>query len=125
MQGHRLGICARRPAPLQVRYLGLAGTTGAAFFDYIIADAVAIPQSHQAYYSEKLVYLPHCYQINNRQQPVAETIYARQEFGLPSEGVVFCAFSSHYKLDPIMFASWMKILAAVKESVLWLIPGTY
>ncbi|MBS1258673.1 MAG: hypothetical protein MAG551_01735 [Candidatus Scalindua arabica] len=65
LKGHtrdnRLEISAFRPAPVQVRYLGLAGTTGANFFDYIITDKIVTPDDHAQYYSENFVYLPHCY----------------------------------------------------------------
>jgi len=124
MQGHRMGICAQRPAPIQVRYLGMAGTSGADFFDYLIADRVVVPEAQAPYYQEKLVYLPHCYQINDDRQPVADVHYSHQDFKLPSDALVYCSFASHYKLDPIMFAAWMRILHQVQASVLWLTPGS-
>ena len=44
----RNGILAHRPAPIQVNYLGYAGTMGMPFFDYIIADRIVIPEEHHA-----------------------------------------------------------------------------
>lgn len=124
MQGHRLGICARRPAPVQVRYLGMAGTSGADFFDYLIADRVVVPEEQTRYYSEKLVYLPHSYQINDDRQPIADAGYSKMDFNLPADTFVYCSFASHYKLDRTMFSAWMRILRQTDPSVLWLIPGS-
>jgi len=124
MQGHRMGICVQRPAPIQVRYLGMAGTSGADFFDYIIVDRVVVPEEHARFYSEKLVYMPSCYQINNDQQVIADSGYTKADFDLPENTFIYCSFASHYKLDPIMYAAWMRILHQVEPSVLWLTPGS-
>jgi len=59
--GNRIGIFARRPAPIQISYLGFPGTTGAGFLDYIIADKTVIPETEHKYYSEKVLYLPDSY----------------------------------------------------------------
>jgi len=121
-QGNTLGIPALRPAPVQVSYLGFPGTTGADFFDYIITDRIVAP-GHAAYYSENLVFMPHCYQINNHTQAIAEKEWNRRDFGLPEHGFVFCSFNRGYKIEPVMFDAWMRILDQVPESVLWLLPG--
>ena len=63
----RMGVFARRPAPIQVNYLGFPATLGAPYMDYIIADKIVIPESEQAFYDEKVVYLPGCYQANDDQ----------------------------------------------------------
>ena len=54
-------IVARRPAPIQVNYLGYPGTMGASYMDYIVCDPVLVPASHQDSYMEKIVYLPDSY----------------------------------------------------------------
>jgi protein O-GlcNAc transferase len=119
-RGHRLIVSALRPAPLQVSFLGFPGTTGAGFFDYIIVDRTVVPKEHEPYYSEKLVYLPHCYQVNDGSQAIASQPSSKAEQGLPEDGFVFCAFHQSFKIDPIMFRSWMNILSNVPGSVLWL-----
>lgn len=124
MKGNRIGIHARRPAPVQARYLGFAGTTGAEFFDYLIADRTVIPQNHQQYYQEDIVYLPDCYQINDNQPLVTDKRYSREDFGLSGESFVLGCFCSHYKLDPVMFDAWLRILAQTEPSLLWLMPGS-
>jgi protein O-GlcNAc transferase len=117
----RLAICALRPAPVQVSYLGFPGTTGADFIDYIITDKIVTPEEHAPYYSEKFVYLPHCYQVNDNTQPIANKAWKKKDFGIPENSFVFCSFNRSYKIDPVMFDVWMRILQQVPESVLWLL----
>jgi protein O-GlcNAc transferase len=124
MKANRLCIPALRPAPIQVRWLGLAGTTGADFFDYLIADALVVPEGQAPFYSEKLVHMPHCYQINDNTQVIRGNDIKRADFGLSEGDFVFCSFCSRYKLDPVIFESWMKILKQVPGSVLWLLGGS-
>jgi predicted O-linked N-acetylglucosamine transferase (SPINDLY family) len=119
-KGHRLGICALRPAPIQVTWLGFPGTTGADFFDYIIADKTIAPPEHAAFFGEKLVYMPNTYMINDYQRPLGDKEWKRAELGLPTDGVVFCSFNRPYKIEPVMFDVWIKILKQVPGSVLWL-----
>jgi protein O-GlcNAc transferase len=119
-QGSRLGILACRPAPVQVHYLGYPGTVGASFIDYLITDRIVTPEDHASYYSEKLVFMPHSYQVNDHQQAIASRHWSRQELGLPEKGFVFSSFNLPYKIDPVMFACWMRILQQVPNSVLWL-----
>ncbi len=116
----RPGIFAYRAAPVQVNYLGYPGTLGTPFMDYLIADPVLVPQDARAFYTEKIVTLPHCYQPGDRQRAGAEGSAAREVYGLPREGVVFCAFHNSFKITPPMFDCWMNILGAVSGSVLWL-----
>ena len=120
--GNRMGICAFRPAPVQVSYLGFPGTTGADFFDYFITDLTATPRDHDPFYSEKLVYLPHCYMVTDDSQPIASAPCRRQDVGLNDDQFVFCSFNNFAKIEPVMFRSWMSILRTVPAAVLWL-PG--
>ena len=126
LNGHtacsRLDICSFRPAPVQVRYLGEAKTSGSSFFDYLIGDPIVTPLSQEAYYTEKLALMPHSYQINSR--PIDHERSAeidRQTCQLPEHGFVFCSFATSYKIDPVLFESWMHILDRVSGSVLWLL----
>ncbi len=117
----RLGILARRAAPIQVNYLGFAGTMGADFIDYIIADPVVLPFHQQPFISEKIVHLPDCYQVNDSGRPIATRTPARHELGLPEQGFVFCCFNNNYKITARVFDVWMRLLRATKGSVLWLL----
>ena len=116
----RTGILARRPAPVQVSYVGYTGTMGVPFIDYIIADRVVIPGEHQIYYSEKVVYLPHTYLPGDNKRVIAERVPSRVEENLPETGFVFVCFNDPYKVGPETFDVWMRLLRAVEGSVLWL-----
>lgn len=120
-KGNRLEICAFRPAPVQVCYLGFPGTTGADFFDYIISDRIISPPEQAPFFSEKFIYLPDCYQVNNFHQKISSKNYLREEFGLPKHGFIFACFNQSYKIEKKIFISWMKILEKTPESVLWLL----
>ena len=117
----RLEICALRPAPIQVHFLGYPATTGADFIDYLIADAVVAPEGMDRFFEERLVRLPGSYQVNDHQQAVAETLPTREACGLPPEGFVFACFNANYKIEPRIFDVWMRILTRVPGSVLWLL----
>ncbi|WP_375470562.1 TIGR03032 family protein [uncultured Nostoc sp.] len=119
--GSRSAILALRPAPIQVTYLGYPGTMGAEFIDYIISDPVVTPPEFADGFSEKLVTLPHSYQVNDHQQAIASTRVTRSQYNLPESGFVFCCFNNNYKIEPQIFEVWMRILAAVPGSVLWLL----
>jgi predicted O-linked N-acetylglucosamine transferase (SPINDLY family) len=116
----RLGIFAHRPAPVQVSYLAYPGTLGAPYMDYILADRVVIPEGAEKFYSEKIAWLPHSYQVNDDRRAIAQTP-GRAEAGLPAEGFVFCNFNHANKFTPACFSSWMRILGQVRGSVLWLL----
>lgn len=117
----RTGVFAQRPAPVQVNYLGFPGTLGAAYMDYIVADATVIPETQRPFFTEKVVHLPDCYQANDRARAIADRAFTRGELGLPQDGVVFCCFNNNYKITPQTFDGWMRILARVPGSVLWLL----
>ena len=116
----RPGIFACRAAPLQVSYLGYPGTLGATYMDYLIADRTLIPEGSRRFYSEKIIELPHSYQVNDSKRAIADREFTRAEFGLPQSGFVFCCLNNTYKITPSVFDCWMRILMRVEGSVLWL-----
>jgi protein O-GlcNAc transferase len=124
LKGHthnnRLEICALRPAPVQVSYLGFPGTTGADFMDYFITDPVVTPEDQVAFYSEKLVCLPHTYQATDNTQQIADVPLSRSDCGLPDDGFVFCSFNGNFKIEAVLFDVWMRLLDKTPGSVLWL-----
>jgi protein O-GlcNAc transferase len=117
----RTDIFAHRPAPVQVNYLGYPGTMGTSYHDYILADRFIIPPEHQPLYDEKVVYLPDTYLPTDNSVQIAERTPTRSECGLPETGFVFCSFSHDYKISPPVFDVWMRLLAQVPGSVLWLV----
>ena len=119
----RPGILAYRPAAIQVNYLGYPGSMGTKHIDYIVADAVVAPFTMQPFFDEAIVHLPHSYQPNDRRRPGADPSARRADHGLPPTGFVFCCFNANYKLTPLVFGIWMRLLNAVPGSVLWLLKG--
>ena len=125
LKGHTLGarpaIFAHRPAPLQVNYLGFPGTMGADYYDYILGDATVTPRAQQPWYNEAIVQLPDCYQPNDSRRMLEAPVPSRAEAGLPEDGFVFCCFNNNWKITAPLFAVWMRLLAQVPGSVLWLL----
>jgi protein O-GlcNAc transferase len=117
----RLGILARRPAPIQVSYLGFPGTTAASFLDYVIADKTVLPFDQQPYFAEKIVHLPDSYYVNESNRPIASRTPLRDEMSLPAKGFVFCCFNQNYKITAQVFNVWMRLLRMIDGSVLWLL----
>ena len=117
----RAGVLSRRPAPVQVNFLGYPGTMGADFIDYIIADRIVAPADQQRFFAEKIVHLPDCYQPNDTKRAIGERTPSRADCGLPSDAFVFCCFNNSYKITPAVFDIWMSLLLATPESVLWLL----
>lgn len=117
-QHARPAIFAYRPAPVQVGFMGYAGTMGVRMLDYLIADPVVAPPEHAAHYAEALVHLPGSWLLVDG-GPV-EPAPDRAAFGLPKNGFVFAGFNAAWKITPQVFAAWMRLLRAVEDSVLWL-----
>ncbi len=116
-------IFALRPAPLRVAWLGYPASTGRGLADYAIVDRIVAPPEHAADYGEQLVWMPHSYQVNDYRQPIAQEVPARAALGLPEHGFVYACFNQVYKIEPEAFSTWMRILARVPDSVLWLYAG--
>ena len=123
-QDGRPKIFSYRAAPIQISYLGYPGTIGADYIDYIIADPIIIPETNREFYTEKIIYLPNCYQVNDGKRVISEQVFSRSEMGLPDAGFVFCCFNQNYKITPQVFDSWMQILRKVEGSVLWLLESS-
>ena len=111
--GSRFDILAERPAPVQVSFLGLPGTSGTDAFDYIVADRFLVPDGAERFYSEKVVRMPHCYQPGDTARTTLAPPPTRAECGLPDTGFVFCSFNSPVKITPEVFDAWMRLLNAV------------
>ena len=118
--GALAAIFCHRPAPVQVNFLGYAGTMGTEHIDYIIADQHVIPPDAQAFFSEKVAYLPDTYLPTDASIRISERTPTRAECGLPENVPVLCSFSHDYKISPIVLNAWMRILARLPEAVLWL-----
>jgi predicted O-linked N-acetylglucosamine transferase (SPINDLY family) len=125
LMGHTAGarpdVFAAHAAPIQINYLGYAGTLGASYYDYAISDAVATPVSEQIHFTEKLVLLDGCYLPSDSQRAIADPV-TRADYALPASAFVFVSQAAPYKLLPEMFDVWMQLLREIDDAVLWLRP---
>jgi predicted O-linked N-acetylglucosamine transferase (SPINDLY family) len=119
-QYSRTGIFSYRAAPIQVNWLGYPGTIGAKYIDYIVADKIIIPEPHQQFYAEKIVYLPNTYMVDDTKRIPSTRVFTREECGLQENAFVFCCFNNDYKFNPKVLDGWSRILLAAKNSVLWI-----
>ncbi len=113
-----LPVIARRPAPIQVYWLGHAGSCDIPGIDYLLADGIVAPPGEEVLYKAKTIRLPGCYHPASPHD-IGPTM-SRAEAGLPEDEFVFCAFNNPQKIDTPTFDLWMRILRRVPGSVLWL-----
>ena len=116
-QNSKTEVFAMLSAPIQTSYIGWLGTMGADYYDYLIAAEGMIPKNNQKYFSEKIVYLP-SYQVNDSKESLPEPSLSKKDLGLPKDSFVFCCFNNTYKITPIVFDSWARILKRVEKSVM-------
>ena len=111
---NRLAVFARKPAPIQVSYLGYPNTTGLSRMDYRLTDAWADPPGkHDRYYTETLIRLPNgfvCYTPDRGAPPVTALPASR------TGSVTFGSFNNSVKITPEVVATWAAILRAVPGS---------
>ncbi|MDD3182813.1 MAG: hypothetical protein PHD48_08440, partial [Alphaproteobacteria bacterium] len=117
--GSRLDILAMKPAPVQLHWLGYPGTTGADFIDGFIADFVTVPSGNESFFTEKVLRMPHAYQINDREKEVGPAL-TKEAYGLPEGSLVLASFNQTYKLTPEIFSIWCEVLNEIPQAVLWL-----
>jgi len=123
-QNAREGIFALRPAPLQINCIGYPGTLGAPWYDYIFTDRFSLPEHLAPFYTERALYMPHMAFPSDTTRLPPGSAPSRIACGLPEEGFVFCCFNNAYKILPEVFAIWMRLLAKLPGSVLWLLEAS-
>jgi predicted O-linked N-acetylglucosamine transferase (SPINDLY family) len=120
----RLGVFARRPAPLQVTWLGYPGTTGAESIDFRLSDPYLDPPGNtDDCYSERTARLPEtfwCYEPLRPELPVGDLPAKRQGF------LTFGSLNNFCKTNERTFALWAQVLRAIPTSRLLLFapPGS-
>jgi len=114
---NRLPLFARKPAPVQLSWLGYFATTGVAAIDYLIADPLTLPESEESNFTEKIWRLPQtrlCFSAPDVDVKVN---------GLPalSNGyLTFGCFNNLTKMNDSVVALWAQVLASVPGSRLFL-----
>ena len=112
---NRLPVFARKPAPIQVTYLGYPNTTGLKVIDYRITDSYVVPPEAEEFNTETLVKLPnsyYCYYPNAATPPVSKLPATKNDY------VVFGSFNNYAKLNSDTLSLWAKVLQAVPEAKL-------
>lgn len=116
---NRLLALARKPAPVQMTWLGYPATTGLPAFDWRITDAVTEPPGQsEAFYTEKLLRMPNslwCY------QPAADTGEMSPLPAANGRGITFGSFNGYAKVGPRVVALWAEVLKAVPDARLLMI----
>ena len=111
--GNRLMVFARKPAPIQMTWIGYEGTTGLSAMDYILADRHVVPADAECHYSEKVLRLPDCYMCYDPPpdaQPVAPVPALERGY------VTFGCFNNPAKIAPGVIEVWAEILHRVPGS---------
>ena len=121
ISGNRINILRAKPAKKIISYLGFPGTSGHDFYDYILTDKIVTPHDYQSYFTEKFLYIPGCYQVNNGKSNFSSPMTSREEHLLPQEATVLACFNQAFKLDKQTFECWIEILQEIPKSVLWLL----
>jgi protein O-GlcNAc transferase len=116
-RGNRLGLFAKRAAPVQLTWAGYVGTTGLPSMDWLICDPIHIPVSEDGMFVEKLCRLPHSYVCYSPPENAPEVVPPPS---LNGEGVVFGSFNNLAKLSPTTVQLWSEILKARPDSRLLL-----
>ena len=118
-QGARLDILAYRPAPVQGHFLGYAGTTGAPFVDFFVADDITVPAGAEGAFSERVLRMARCCLPGDPQRAVPQAA-TRDRLGLPRDAVVLCSFNQQVKVRPAVFMQWCELLHAAPNTILWM-----
>ncbi|WP_404482558.1 tetratricopeptide repeat protein [Novosphingobium sp. BL-52-GroH] len=128
LKGYTLGTRTRlfghRLAPVQVSWMGYPGTLGHPCMDYFIADQVTMPPGAEAFFTEKIVRIAHCYQANDDARAIVPDAGGRARWALPRDGFVFASFNQSYKISPAEWDIWMDLLRGIDGSVLWLLRSS-
>jgi len=119
-QHNRFNIFNIGCAPIQINYLGYAGTLGSNSIDYIIADKIVIPKKNQKDFLEKIIYLPHTFMINDDSNKISKKQLSKKKCNIPENKIIFANFNKFYKITPKIFNTWIQILLKVPDSILWL-----
>ena len=123
-EGSRLGIMAYKPAPIQISYLAFPGTAGGRFIDYIIADNYVVPENANLIYPEKIIKIPHTYQINDYRAKYLPPKASKKIFSINENVSVIGMFNNINKVNYEVWTAWMSILKQSSDTILWILdPG--
>jgi protein O-GlcNAc transferase len=110
---NRLGVFARRPAPLQITWLDYLGTTGLKAMDYRLTDIVADPVGSENFHTEKLLRMPHtqwCWQPDENAPDVTQLPALKNGY------ITFGSFNNAIKLTEATLNLWRQLLVAMPNA---------
>ena len=122
-RGHRMGILANRPAPVQISYLGFPGSVGGRVVDYIVGDSYTVKEGTEEAYPEKIIFLDMTYQVNDFAALPPLSTVSRASQGLPEGVPILGMFNGIKKVRGEVWKAWMRILREVPEAVLWILDA--
>jgi protein O-GlcNAc transferase len=110
---NRLGVFARRPAPVQITWLDYLGTTGLAAMDYRLTDIVADPVGNENFHTEKLLRMPHtqwCWRPDENAPEVTSLPALKNGY------ITFGSFNNAIKLTDATLNLWRQLLIAMPSA---------
>ena len=115
----RSELLVSKPAPVAMHAVGFPGTMAASFVPYALLDRHASPPRSRAAMSERLVLMPHCYQVNSHAQH--EVVLPAPSTDLPAGKVLLVNFNQLYKMSSVAAALWCSALVTSPRTALWLL----
>ncbi len=119
-----LSVAVFKLAPVQIPFLDFLNSKGNEFQNYLFTDQVLTPPNLKKHFHEKFIYFPENETAQFTFKNIAffyPTNYFPQKVELPpKDKFVFCSFNNSYKIEPIVFNTWLKILKRTPNSILWL-----
>lgn len=112
---NRLGLFARRPAPVQVTWLGYWASTGLPTMDFILADPVSIPEDSKEWFGETVYRLPHtrlCMSIPKTSRPM----HVSPPPCLKNRYVTLGSFQQVAKITPHVLKVWAAVMDALPDA---------
>lgn len=111
--GHRLGVLARRPAPVQVNWLGYFGTSGLPTMDWVLADPRCVPPGEERFFREKVWRLPHS---RFCMAPPEDAPDVSPLPALARGHVTLASFQELAKLNDRVLALWASVLRSLPQA---------
>ena len=112
-RGNRLLVFARRPAPIQISWIGYGGTTGLTAMDHLLADRFHVPPEDDSYYQERVIRLPQAHVCFD---PPADAPAVTRLPALEQGVITYCSFNNPAKITPQVVAAWAEVLERVPRS---------
>jgi predicted O-linked N-acetylglucosamine transferase (SPINDLY family) len=110
---NRLLVFARKPAPIQLTWIGYVGTTGLRAMDYLVADRHHVPVDAEPFYCETVLRMPDGYVCFD---PPADAPPVEPLPAAATGRVTFGSLNNPAKISPLTVAAWSQVLRRVEGS---------